>query len=442
MNTVPLLPNDRFLIDFLHEIIPSLKAPQLENITSTCLGLLASIPHKSISSFSRALLIPKDQSNLNRSLTESDWGCEIPLIELNKVRVMQQYKQTCFKSGGYLIIDDSLLKKSGTSMDLIHAHFNHCSFTMENGLSLVSVNYADNVKSYNLLKEVYLRKAYLESLGHAHQFKTKVEIAQEFIKRLVENFPSIFEKNLIVLFDSWFLAKSIVTVLDKYNLKYVSRAKSNRVIKGLGMNLKEYASTVLKNSDFKEVEIERHGNLEKAFIYTHILPISNLGDVKTCFVKNEISEPVKAFIVSNNLKLSGGELLTHYKERWAIETDYKDTKQYLGLGDFHVRKKEGILRYLTLCFLVSTYLEYLRLIGIMGHCYGAELDLSTKGKQVKAYQHLIFERFLTWVDTQYIAGKNLEDLLCYFRGQECSRRRKNIQFVRDTTKLSLNEAMV
>jgi len=442
MNTIPLHPNDRFLRAFIRKIIPSLTATQSKHISSICLGLLAGIPHKSISSISRALLIPKDQSNLNRSLTESDWGCEIPLIDLKKVQLMQQYKQTCFKSGGYLIIDDSLLKKSGTSMELIHAHFNHCSFTMENGLSLVSVNYADNVKSYNLLKEVYLRKLYLESLEQLHQFKTKVEIAQGFIKTLVENFPSLLEKNLTILFDSWFLAKSIVAVLDRYNLKYVSRVKSNRIILGLGMSLKEYASTVLKLSDFKEIVIERRGKIEKAFTYTCILPISNLGDVKVCFVKNKVNEPVKAFIVSNNLKLSGAELIKHYKERWAIETDYKDTKQYLGLGDFHIRKKEGILRYLTLCFLVSTYLEYLRLIGIFGHCYGPELDLSSKGKQVRAYQHMIFERFLTWVDTQYKAGKNLEELLIYFRGNECSNSRKNIQFLLYNTKLSLNNAVV
>lgn len=257
------------------------------------------------------------------------------------------------------------------------------------------------------------------------------KIAQGFIKTLLENFiKTLLEKNLTILFDSWFLAKSIVVVLDKYNLKYVSRTKSNRVILGLGMSLKEYASTVLKSSDFKEVLIERHGKIEKVFAYTCILPISNLGDVKACFVKNKLTEPVKAFLVSNNLKLSGAELIKHYKERWAIETDYKNAKQYLGLGDFHIRKKEGILRYLTLCFLVSAYLEYLRLIGIFGHCYGSELDLSSKGKQIKAYQHMVFERFLTWIDTQYKEGKNLVDLFIYFRGDECSHSEEKLHFIR------------
>ncbi|MHA1370228.1 MAG: hypothetical protein ACTSRA_10995 [Promethearchaeota archaeon] len=63
------------------------------------------------------------------------------------------------------------------------------------------------------------------------------------------------------------------------------------------------------------------------FAYTRILPISNLGDVKVCFVKNKVNEPVKAFIVSNNLNLSRAALIKHYKELWAIENDYKNTKQ-------------------------------------------------------------------------------------------------------------------
>ena len=98
MSTVPIHPNDRFLTDFMHKVIPSLTDIQLRNISAICLGLLSSIPDKSISSISRALIIPKDQSNLNRSLTESDWGCEITSIDLNKVQLLQQYKQTRFKS--------------------------------------------------------------------------------------------------------------------------------------------------------------------------------------------------------------------------------------------------------------------------------------------------------------------------------------------------------
>jgi len=312
---------------------------------------------------------------------------------------------------------------------------------MKTGLSLVSMNYSDDKKNYNLLKDVYLRKKYLEDFGELGEFKTKIEIAISLIETLIEIFPFILTQKPKFVFDSWFLAKSVVSTLKKYDFKYVSRAKSNRIIVGLDMNLKEYALNVLKESDFKMVKIQSSNKTQTRFIYTTILPLSNLGDVKISFIKNKLKEPVKLFIVSNDLRLSENELIKIYKERWCIEIDYKNNKQYLGLSDFHLRKKEGILRYLTLCFLVSTYLEYCRLMGIFGHCFGKEIDLSSKGKEVRAYQHLLFERFVIWLDYQFSEGKNLQDLLKFFRDDN-TQYKENIQFVQYSTHLSLEMSAV
>lgn len=147
------------------------------------------------------------------------------------------------------------------------------------------------------------------------------------------------------------------------------------------------------------------------------------------------------FIVSNDLKLAEQELINAYKESWCIEIDYKTNKQYLGLSEFHIRKKEGILRYLSLCFLVPTYLEYCRLMGIFGHCFGKDLDVSTKGKEVRVYQHLLFERFLIWLENQFSSDKKLQDLLKFFR-DENTRNIENIQFVQYSTQLSLESRVV
>jgi len=436
MNTIPLQSKDMLLMKFLGTVIPSLTRCQLENLSALCLGLLGAIPHKSIAAFSRALLSPKDQSNLNRALTRTDWGCETRSIELNAVKWFQKNRQSRFKSGGFIIIDDSLLKKSGTHMDLVGPHFDHCSFTMENGLSLVSAHYADDVKSYHLLKDIYLRKSYLKERGLLNQFKTKVDIAEGFITALLNNFPSVQEKGLTFLFDSWFLASSIVSLLQRHHIKYVSRAKSNRKILNLNMSLKEYAETVLIDADFKKRIITRRGKRELAFAHTEILPISNLGDVKVCFIKNKRKGAVKAFIVSNNLRLPELGVIKHYKERWAIETSYKDTKQYFGLDDFHIRNKQGIMRYLTLSYLVSSFLEQNKLMGTLSHALGSDCDLSTKGKQVRAYQQIIFERFLAWIDRQYEHGTSFVEIVRHFRRGRCSRSRESIQFVKHNTVLS------
>ena len=81
-------------------------------------------------------------------------------------------------------------------------------------------------------------------------------------------------------------------------------------------------------------------------------------------------------------------------------------------------------------------------MGIFGHCFGVEFDLSTKGNQVRAYQHLMFERFLIWTEHQYSQGNTLDDLIDRFRGEEYVRCRDNIQFVKNSVKLSLKMGCV
>ncbi|MHA1395560.1 MAG: transposase, partial [Promethearchaeota archaeon] len=237
------------LRNFLSEINPAFFASQLKNALRHCQGLCSSLPHKSLSSMANSLLAPLDQSSLNRFLNECNWGCEVRQLDINRLHLMQKNQQTAFKKKGVFCLDDTLLTKTGKTMELTCNHFDHCSFSVKRGLSLVSLHYRDDTKNYNLFKEVYLRKSYLEARGRAHEFKTKLELAQDMLTTLIETEPSVLDLKPHFVFDSWFLSRNLTSLLESFNLKYVSRAKSNRVIKGLNMNLAEYANLILKDCD-------------------------------------------------------------------------------------------------------------------------------------------------------------------------------------------------
>ncbi|MHA1724867.1 MAG: transposase, partial [Promethearchaeota archaeon] len=164
--------------------------------------------------------------------------------------------------------------------------------------------------------------------------------------------------------------------------------------------------------------------------------ISNLGDVKVVFVKLEKGKNVSFFLVSNHLRLTGKEIVELYKLRWGIEIDYKFSKQEIGLSEWHLQKKQGILRYLTLCFITSAFLEYYRLMGCFGRHFGKDTLLNTKGKEVRAYRHLMFERFLIRVYEQCSRGRKIQDLLRQFR-EKNSRNHEVIQFTCQNTRLLL-----
>ncbi|MBD3339168.1 MAG: transposase [Candidatus Lokiarchaeota archaeon] len=436
MQTIPLFTKDRTLHNFLRDVNPAFSDAQLSNAARICQGLVSGLVHKSIYSIAESLLESRDQSSLNRFLTKSDWGCEVEQMDVNRALLMQSYRQTAMTSKGVICIDDTLLEKSGKKMDLVGEHFDHCTFRMKQGLSLVSMNYCDNGKNYNFFKKIYVRKKYLLERNEIDQFKTKIELACQMITNLIDTVPSLSEIQPYFTFDSWFLAKDVTALLENHGFKYVSRAKSNRVVKGLDMSLKEYAASVLRPSDFVCRIFENGEKNDTAYFYSAILPISNMGDVKVVFIKPEKKGEVSCFLVSNDVRLSSEEIAEKYSLRWGIETDYKFSKQELGLSDFHLRKKRGILRYLTLCLLSSTFLEYYRLMGAFGRCFGRDADLSTKGREARAYRHLEFERFLLWLDEQFSSGKSVADLLYYFR-EDSLRTVRGIRFVCQSTRLSL-----
>ena len=52
-------------------------------------------------------------------------------------------------------------------------------------------------------------------------------------------------------------------------------------------------------------------------------------------------------------------VLNHYLDRWPIEVLFKESKQYLGLGDYQVLRYRGIERYLHLVLIAHLLLTHL-----------------------------------------------------------------------------------
>ena len=148
------------------------------------------------------------------------------------------------------------------------------------------------------------------------------------------------------------------------------------------------------------------------------------------------SNKTNALTGEETYSLSRHVLIPRKQFNLRFQIDYKFSKQEIGLSEWHLRKKQGILRYLTLCFITSTFLEYYRLMGCFGRHFGKDTLLNTKGKEVRAYRHLMFERFLIWVYEQCSRGRKIQDLLWQFR-EENSRNHEVIQFTCQSTRLLL-----
>ena len=102
MYTIPLYSQDKWLINFLRKVNPYFTRIQLDNASRLCQGLMSSMSHKSISAISESLIDTRDQSSLNRFLNESDWGLNVLSMDLNKIKIMEQNRQTSMASKGFI----------------------------------------------------------------------------------------------------------------------------------------------------------------------------------------------------------------------------------------------------------------------------------------------------------------------------------------------------
>ena len=70
--------------------------------------------------------------------------------------------------------------------------------------------------------------------------------------------------------------------------------------------------------------------------------------------KPNLSKPYKYFcLFTSDLQLSVADAITHYRDRWHIETAFRDVKQNFGFDTYQLRNREGLNRHVQLSFVAA-----------------------------------------------------------------------------------------
>ena len=64
-------------------------------------------------------------------------------------------------------------------------------------------------------------------------------------------------------------------------------------------------------------------------------------------------------MATNETRWGALRVLRHYLTRWPIEVLFKESKQYLGLGDYQMLRYRGVVRYLHLALIAHLLLTHL-----------------------------------------------------------------------------------
>ena len=266
-----------------------------------------------------------------------------------------------------LILDDTTLEKTGIHMEGISRVFDHVKGHCVLGYKLLLCAYCDGKstlpvdftihsekgrdKTYGLTDKQ--RKARFKKKRQNDSFaakrlseldKDKIDMGIEMVKRATE---SGLQADY-VLCDSWFTCEKLlreVRSVDGGKIHYVGLAKLGKTkyeVEGHSHNAQGLIA---------KYERERRQYCRK-YKCAYISLKGKLGEV-----------PVRIFLiryghrdrwnvlVTTDMSLSFVKAFEIYQMRWSIEVLNKETKQYLGLGDFQGRDFDKQVADCTLCYM-------------------------------------------------------------------------------------------
>jgi len=308
---------------------------------------LAAASSKTVTGIAREVLPAGSDRALNKFITEYNWDED----ELNHERLeeLQNHGETRWSKDGYIIIDDSVLQRTGKQLPGAGSFYDHSEGKPVWGQDLVYAFYVDHKTSYPLAFRQY-EKA--EDEDQEDEEATKYELAKEIITELEEE---IGVPAATYLFDSWFAHDSgLINHVESYKKDWVGPLRSNRQVTYDGEEKRVDALEEGIDTEEREIDDETYN------IWTKTLPVSKLGEVRLVIAEKEVDEdeenPVK-YLATNKIDAPSAHIIRSYSKRWRIETFFEDSKEDLGLGGCEIRDSDGASRHWHLQMLTYSLLR-------------------------------------------------------------------------------------
>lgn len=276
-----------------------------------------------------------------------DWRAILWLFAQRFTKIMQD-KAKVNNEIKCLIIDDSLLEKTGKFMEKVSRVWDHVSQRSLLGFKLNLMGYWDGFsfipidfsfhrergknknKPYGLKKK-HLRKQFTKKRPKdTASYKRVKEADQTKIETGIKMFKRAIKKGLVVdylLMDSWFTCNAFIEVVREVKNQTVHLIGMYKIAK----TKFEYKGEWNTYSQIRNLAAKQKRNRKTGFYYKEAVVLLDGEPVKLFFSRKGKRGNWKTFI-STNIKLSFIQMLEIYNIRWTIEVFFKECKQLFGLG--------------------------------------------------------------------------------------------------------------
>jgi SRSO17 transposase len=308
----------------------------------------------------------------------------------------------------YLIIDDSKKAKRGKSMDAVAKMKDPTIDAYIRGHQYVCgiLVFRDYVLPYGI--RLYVKQAHCAALELP--FRKTTELAAQLIRECT---PPAGVK-VIVLFDAYYLCRTVVQACREQRFSFASTLKSNRNLYKQGWQLKagRYGRNLLRRRRTAPLFIDKpHGSARYRYVDAGWLQVSNLGVLHVVFSRKGTARKVLG-LVTDDPELSAAGLIQTYDKRWTIEQWLKDLKQLLGLGHYQNRPYRAAVTHLHLVCFAYALLTHLRIErhGAQGRrIHQKAADLSTAAAQDQL-RGLLWEDLITYLKEERHGQPVIEEL--------------------------------
>ena len=395
---IPIIEFPSFVTDYeKHFTEVFANKPQSNHFLEYLTGLIVS-NNITVTGINNNFVNSKDQSSLNRFLTQSKWDEKV----LNDLRVnlFQQNKKTKWSKFGCVSIDDVLAHKTGEKIDGVAKFYDHSEQRYVLAHDIVTSQYVCEDISYPLDYRLYFKKG--STPTEKYGFRTKITFACELVDdAIIRDCPAT-----TFVFDSWYLSPELTAKIQGYHRDWVSRCKSNRkvFIMGKYISIKRFTETIPKEA-FNKTDI--YGNFYWAF--TKTVQVTKLGRVRIVIsYDNEKLEGDPVYLITNRKDWGYKTILEKYSLRQPIEPFYRDTKQHLGLEGCQLRNLQGIKRHWYLVLLAYSLIK----MSVCNSVLSKRVKpIETIGDGCRYAEYEVLEALVRWIYKQLLNKKDPKEVI-------------------------------
>lgn len=349
-----------FVKPFFRPFQAKLSKPQFSHLWSLVLALVIDLQAAKLSHLSAATPCHGHRTRKSAFLSHSNWDAPA-LVEETSLGLLTAMKP---RPGEVLelILDDNRMPKRGKKMAYVSKIYDHKGHRYTHGhIALTAaIHFRGVVLPWRI--ELYKPK------GHAGpRYRKLTDMAATMVRAFI---PPKGVK-VRVLFDAFYLCPQMAQACQANDFAFFSVASRNRNFTTLhgGKRRRRKIGTLMRGlirHQGRKVRMKRsRGRTVSLRIASRDGQLAKIGRVRMVVSKRPRGPWKKCIaIVTNQTGMRAREIIAIYEKRWCIEVLFKELLQDLGLGDYQMLQKDGIVKHLHVCCLTHLMLTHRSLDGL------------------------------------------------------------------------------